>query len=346
MKQQKALKTISGLKDSGLIESQQVESLQKVAEKFNVGITPEMIDLIGRADSQDPIAKQFLPDIQELAEQPTELADPIGDYNFEPVKGIVHRYSDRCLLKIANVCPVYCRFCFRKTMIGSHTRALSKVEIEAAVHYIEAHSEIWEVILTGGDPFILKPSKIATLLTRLDKIPHVEIVRFHTRMPIVKPECVTDELIAALKKCKVCYVMIHTNHPKEFTEKAQAACARLIDAGIPLLSQTVLLKDINDNEETLIALMRTLVRNRIKPYYLHHLDLVKGTSHFRVPIRKGQQLMKALQKISGLCQPTYVIDIPGGAGKMPIGPCYLKELAERDWQIEAADGKIHRYLES
>ncbi len=343
MKNSKSLKSIDDLLERKLITKENAPALQKVVDRFSLLITPSMANLMEEDHHQDPISQQFLPQISELDETDDELADPIGDQVHEVVKGVVHRYPDRCLLKIINTCPIYCRFCFRKEMIGPSKPTLTKQELTTAFEYIRANSEIWEVILTGGDPLLLKPSRLKKILSTLSEIKHVEIVRIHTRIPIVDAERITEELLSALKSYKTLYVAIHANHPKEFTPGAIKACAALVDAGIPLLSQSVLLKGVNDSEPVLVELMKTFVRNKIKPYYLHHPDLAKGTEHFRLSIERGQQLVKSLQgNISGLCQPTYVLDVPGGKGKVPIGPCYLRK-QDKNWLLEDFNGETHCY---
>ena len=289
----------------------------ELASRYAIAVTPTMEALIDDADPADPIARQFRPDPRELITAPEELADPIGDDAHAPVEGVVHRYPDRVLLKPVHVCPVYCRFCFRREMVGPGKRpALTQAALDKALAYIEAHDEIWEVILSGGDPFLLSPRRAAEITQRLSAIAHVKVIRWHTRVPVVDPARVTDEFVRAIKSDKAVYVALHANHPRELTTEARAACAKLIDAGVPMLSQSVLLRGVNDNVETLAALMRAFVEARIKPYYLHHPDLAPGTSHFRLSIEEGRALVRALRDtVSGLCQPTYVIDIPGGVSK-------------------------------
>jgi lysine 2,3-aminomutase len=249
------------------------------------------------------------------------------------------------LLKLVNACAVYCRFCFRREMVGPGRGALSPRALAAALNYIRATSQIWEVILTGGDPLILSVRRLAGVIQAVSAIPHVKVLRVHTRVPVVAPERISAALVRALRvpirKDKASYLVLHANHPRELGKAARAACARLIDAGIAMLSQTVLLRGVNDDVETLSALMRTLVECRIKPYYLHHADLAPGTAHFRTTIAEGQALMRALRgRYSGLCQPAYVLDIPGGYGKSPIGPNYL---AEDGSMVEDFNGRLHAY---
>ncbi|WP_112663637.1 lysine-2,3-aminomutase-like protein [Microvirga flavescens] len=318
----RALKTAQDLVKAELLPPERLAEIEQVAERYAIAITPAMADLIDRNDPDDPIARQFVPHGAELKQTSEELADPIGDLAHSPVEGIVHRYPDRVLLKAVHVCPVYCRFCFRREMVGPQgLGTLSPEAMGEAFDYIATHPEIWEVILTGGDPLVLSPRRLADITERLAAIDHVKVVRFHTRVPVVDPGHVDADLIAALKASgKAIYVALHANHPREFTSQARAACARLVDAGVVMVSQSVLLRGVNDDPDILAALMRAFVEARIKPYYLHHPDLAPGTEHFRLSIAEGQALVAGLRgKISGLCQPTYVLDIPGGHGKAPIG---------------------------
>jgi lysine 2,3-aminomutase len=246
------------------------------------------------------------------------------------------------LLKLVNACAVYCRFCFRREMVGPGRGGLSPKALAAALDYIRATPQIWEVILTGGDPLVLSARRLKDVMTELAAIPHVKVLRIHTRVPVAAPERVSAALVRALRVGnKASFVVLHANHPRELSKKTRAACARLIDAGIPMLSQTVLLRGVNDDGETLGALMRVLVECRIKPYYLHHADLAPGTAHLRTTIAEGQALMRKLHgRTSGLCQPAYVLDIPGGYGKSPIGPNYLSADGSI---VQDFMGRVHRY---
>ena len=318
-----------------------LSGLQQVAARYAVAITPAVTDMIDPSDPHDPIAKQFLPDVRELDQQPEENADPIGDDAHSPVEGVVHRYPDRVLLKLVNACAVYCRFCFRREMVGPGRGGLSRAALDAALDYIAGTPEIWEVILTGGDPLVLSPRRLKAVMARLAAIDHVKVIRVHTRLPAVAPEKITPALVKALRTGKATFVVLHANHARELTDYARAACARLIDAGIPMLSQSVLLRGVNDDADTLGQLMRALVECRIKPYYLHHADLAPGTAHFRTTIAEGQALMRTLHgRTSGLCQPSYVLDIPGGHGKSPIGPIYLSADCS---EVEDFHGRRHAY---
>ena len=333
------------LVSAGVIEASRLEEITRVADKFAVGLTTDVAALIDPADSDDPIAAQFVPSGAELEIAPEERADPIGDGRWSPVPGIVHHYPDRVLLKPTLLCPVYCRFCFRREVVGKRPAMLDQSALERAFQYIRQRPEIWEVIVTGGDPFVLAPRRLADIVRTLDQIPHVAVIRFHTRAPVVEPRRVTSELVEALAAEKAVYVVVHANHPRELTPQARQGLTRLSRAGIPLLSQTVLLRGVNDDAAVLEALFRALVAMRVKPYYLHHADLARGTAHFRTGIATGQRLVRSLRgRISGLCQPTYVLDIPGGYGKVPIAPCAVSAGGEAGgWNVEDPDGVRHAY---
>lgn len=320
----KTLRNISDLAAAGLIAESDLTALHTVAEKYAVAISPHLQGLL----QHDGIKRQFVPDTNELTTSKNEMTDPIGDQAHSPVKGLIHRYPDRCLLQPVTMCPVYCRFCFRRETVGQGNAALTAQEFEACYEYIQQHSEIWEVILSGGDPLILKPKQLQQIITRLDQIKHVEIIRIHTRIPTVDPQRINAELVKILTQRRPVYVILHINHPDEFVPASIDAINMLANNGIVLLGQSVLLKGINDNIDTLGQLFRSMVKYRIKPYYLHHVDLAPGTNHFKTTIAQGQELMTQLRgTYSGLCQPQYVLDIPGGAGKSPIGPNYLSPTA-------------------
>ncbi len=322
----KTLRSIPELQGAGLVADSDSAALEAVAARYAVAITPDMLALIDRSDPADPIARQLVPDARELDQRPEERADPIGDRAHEPVPGIVHRYPDRVLLKLTHVCPVYCRFCFRREMVGpGGASALAGDALDRALAYIRDTPAIREVILTGGDPLMLAPRRIAEVTQRLSAIGHVRVLRWHSRVPVVDPARITPALVDALRSSdRAVYVGVHTNHPRELTAAARAAIARLADAGLVLVSQTVLLAGVNDDAATLADLFTELVALRVKPYYLHHADLAPGTAHFRTTIAKGQDIMRALRgRISGLALPTYVLDVPGGFGKVPVGPQYL-----------------------
>ncbi len=346
MKEEHALYSIDALIKHGLVSADLRHPLSKVADRYAIAVTTSMADLIDPNNPNDPIGLQFLPQEAELVTVQGEDPDPIGDVAHSPVEGIIHRYKDRVLLKLLHICPVYCRFCFRRETVGPQgAGTLGPDAIGAALNYIRDHDEIWEVILTGGDPLALSPRRLKDVMSALSQIDHVRIVRFHTRVPAVDPSRINEALVEALKASgKTIYIALHANHPRELTPAARIAIARLVDAGFAMVSQTVLLRGINDDIETLTMLMRSFVENRIKPYYLHHGDLAPGTSHFRVDIERGQNLVRALLgRVSGLCQPSYVLDIPGGHGKSPIGPAYLERNATQDYEVTDFNGRAHGY---
>jgi lysine 2,3-aminomutase len=342
---ERVLRSPEELAAAELIEPERIGALEAVAARYAVAITPALRRLIDPADRTDPIAAQFVPNEAERHATRDELLDPIGDDRHSPVEGIVHRYPDRVLLKPTKVCAAYCRFCFRRETVGAaEDQMLSAPALDAALGYIAAHTEIWEVILTGGDPFILSPRRLAALTQRLSAIPHVKVVRWHTRVPVADPDRVDKPLVRAIRtKRQATYVAVHVNHPRELSDEARAACARLVNAGIPLLGQSVLLRGINDNPDTLEALMRALVEARIKPYYLHHPDLAPGTARFRTTIAEGQALVRELRaRASGLCQPAYVLDIPGGHAKANLALTDVTGEAG-DYRLRDGEGRLHPY---
>lgn len=338
---QKTLRSAEALADAGLIAAGDAALAERAAAALPIAVTAQIAELIDPGDALDPIARQFVPAAEELAVTPADRADPIGDEAHSPCPGIVHRYPDRVLLMPVTACAAYCRFCFRREGVGGGV--LPEADLAAALAYIRDHDDIWEVIISGGDPLILSPRRLAALIAALDAMPHVATIRIHSRVPVVEPDRIDGALVEALKAETPVYVALHCNHAAELGHGARAACRRLADGGIPLLGQTVLLKGVNDDAGTLERLMRTMVANRIKPYYLHHGDLARGTAHFRTTIAEGQTLMRRLRgRLSGIAQPTYVLDIPGGHGKVPIGPCYLSEAAD-GLLVEDFKGRSHPY---
>ncbi|MBX7199437.1 MAG: lysine-2,3-aminomutase-like protein [Rhodospirillaceae bacterium] len=337
----RSLTTPAALADAGLLAADAVPGLAGVAERYAIGVTPALVALSG---AHPAIARQFVPAAEELLVSPAERADPIGDHAHSPVKGIVHRYPDRLLLMPTLSCAVYCRFCFRRESVGD-AGVLSPAEMTAALDYIRATESVWEVILTGGDPLTLSARRLSEILTVLDTIPHVKTVRIHTRVPVAAPERIDGGLIAALTAIsKPVYVGIHCNHAAELTADVKAACGRMANAGIPLLAQSVLLKGVNDSVEALDNLFRALVETRVRPYYLHHLDLAPGTGHFRVAVEEGQRLVQALRgRLSGLALPTYILDIPGGAGKVPAGAAYMSPEGDGTFLVRDPQGSTHAY---
>ncbi|PYB70474.1 MULTISPECIES: lysine-2,3-aminomutase-like protein [Rhizobium] len=342
------LRTVEDLVSAGLVKPGPAKALDAVTERYAIALTPTVARLIDTSDPLDPIAAQYLPTAAELIEHPDERPDPIGDHPHSPVDGIVHRYPDRVLLKLLHVCPVYCRFCFRREMVGPDgDGTLSSQQLDTALDYIRSHDGIWEVILTGGDPLILSPRRLRDVMQALATIDHVKIVRIHSRVPAVDPARITPELVEALKSGgKTVFVALHANHPRELTPEVRAACTRLVDAGISMVSQSVLLKGINDHADTLAALMRAFVEMRVKPYYLHHPDMAPGTGHFRLTIAEGQAIMRELRnRISGLCIPQYILDLPDGHGKVEAGASALRQVEPNRYIIVDRHGDERSYQE-
>lgn len=343
LKTRRTLRTPRELAEVGLISPDHVADIARVDEVFSIGVSPEMLDRMEPGQDHDPVSRQFVPDMRELEVLPEERSDPIGDVPYMPIKGITHRYPDRLLLIPTHSCAVYCRFCFRREKVGPGQEYLSPEEMASAIDYIRAHPDVREVILTGGDPLILSARRIRQIVADLAAIDHIDLIRFHTRIPIVAPELVTSELIDAFDTEKIICIVVHANHASEFGDAARATLKRLRKAGMMLVSHSVLLKGVNDNPDAMTDLLREFVRNGVKPYYLHHCDLVEGTSHFRTSFEEGQALMRAIRgRVSGLCQPSYVLHIPEGYGKVPISPTYLERDGDR-WSVTDYQGGRHTY---
>lgn len=293
-------------------------SINAVSSRYPVRVTDYYASLI--KEPGDGIWNQCMPDIREL-EDYDQSPDPLAESSLSPVPGLIHRYPDRVVMLVSNRCPVYCRFCMRKRMVGSGDAPMSKEALSAALDYIATHPAIHDVILSGGDPLMLDDESLSVILSRLRAIPHVSIIRIGTRIPVTFPTRITSELCEMLKKFHPLYINTHFNHPAEITTESRTACTLLADAGIPLGNQTVLLRGINDTVETMRVLMTDLLTMRVKPYYLHQMDLVQGTAHFRTSVRKGLEIMRGLRgHISGLAIPHYVIDLPKGKGKVALLP--------------------------
>lgn len=318
------LRSAEALLAAGLISPAALAGAAATEARYAVAISPAMRALIHHA--ADPIGRQFIPDPAELIPAPHESADPIADDALSPVKGVVHRYADRALLKPLLVCPVYCRFCFRREHVGPDGGVLTDAELQAAYAWFADHPEVTEIILTGGDPLMLSPRRLADIVGTLSKMEHVQTIRVHTRVPVADPERLTGALAAALETDRSMWLVVHANHASEFSAQAGAALRRLRALGIPLLGQSVLLRGVNDSTQALEALFRSMIGHRMKPYYLHQLDAAPGTARFHVPIAEGRALLESLRgRVTGLAWPTYVLDVPGGRGKAPIGPDYLND---------------------
>jgi lysine 2,3-aminomutase len=316
------IRDIDGLIRAGWAAEADRASLEAVGERYAIAIPPALASLIG--DARDPIGRQFVPHADERQQAPHENPDPIGDDALSPLPGIVHRYADRVLLKPLLVCPVYCRFCFRREHVGPDGGLLTQAQLDAAYAWIRERQGVREVILTGGDPLMLSPRRLGAIMAALSAIPHVETIRLHSRLPVASPDRLTEAMADAMASDRAVWLVVHANHAREFTDAARAALRRVQRQAIPVLGQSVLLRGVNDTEEALESLLRAMVAARVKPYYLHQLDPAPGTARFQVPIPEGQAILRRLRgRVTGLAWPTYVLDIPGGAGKVPIGPAYL-----------------------
>ncbi|MGG5821669.1 lysine-2,3-aminomutase-like protein [Falsiroseomonas sp. HW251] len=321
----RTLRSARDLVAAGLLPAASAPAAEAVAARYAIAVTPAVAALIGDVSDPlgDPIGLQYIPDAAELVTAPHEADDPTADAPFTPVKGVVRRYPDRALLKPLLACPVYCRFCFRREVVGPDGGLLTEAELEAAIAWLAATPAIREVILTGGDPLMLSPRRLASLLSRLAAIPHVEILRIHSRVPVADPARVTPALAGALGREKPLYLCVHANHEREFTPEAGSALRRLRGVAT-LLGQSVLLRGVNDREAALEALFRAMLRHGVKPYYLHQLDPAPGTARFAVPEAEGLRLVGALRgRLSGLGQPLYVKETPGGGGKVPVRAAFL-----------------------
>jgi lysine 2,3-aminomutase len=315
--QNRTLRAVDDIIQAGLATEATRDALNAVAARYAIAIPPALRALI--AAPTDPIGLQFIPNAAELITALHEHADPVADEALSPIPGIVHRYPDRALLKPLLACPVYCRFCFRREQVGPDGGLLSDAQLSTAYAYLAAHPEIREVILTGGDPLILSPRRLQQILQNLSLIPHIEVLRLHTRVPVADPSLITDALADALDIATPLFIAVHINHETELTPAATAAIEKLQRRRIPILGQTVLLAGVNDNETALGNLFRAMLRARIKPYYLHQLDAAPGTARFHVPPDRGRELLANLRgHISGTALPTYIYDRPGGLGKIPL----------------------------
>ncbi|XAO71411.1 MAG: lysine-2,3-aminomutase-like protein [Acetobacteraceae bacterium] len=317
-----SIRDVAALVEAGLVSPTMMDPLRPVEARYDIAITPAFRDLIQSAD--DPIGRQVIPRVEELDQAAFQMADPIGDAHHAPVKGVVHRYEDRALLTPLLICPIYCRFCFRRERVGAEGGLLTDAELEAALDWFRQHQDVREVILTGGDPLMLSPRRLARIIAALSDMAHIDIIRIHSRVPVADPERLTPALLDTLSTEKVLWLVTHVNHAAELSTTASQALRHVRKRGIPVLSQSVLLRGVNDSVEVMEALLRRLVQLGVKPYYLHHLDPAPGTEHFRVPVERGLEILRGLRgRVTGLAWPTYVMDIAGGYGKVPLGPHYL-----------------------
>ncbi|MBM3308730.1 MAG: lysine 2,3-aminomutase [Candidatus Altiarchaeales archaeon] len=337
-------KSINTIEELSLKLNTNLSELEEVVKKYPLRINPYYLGLIKEKD--DPIWRQCVPDLRELTD-PIGMEDPLHEDKDSPVPGLTHRYPDRVLLLISNQCAMYCRFCTRKRKVGDPAKRITKEQIMQGINYIRAHPKIRDVILSGGDPLLLKDGMLEFILRQLRKISHIEVIRIGTRIPCALPQRVTPELCNMLKKYHPLYINIHFNHPDEITPESMEACEMLADAGIPLGCQTVLLKGVNDSPKVMKELMHKLLKMRVKPYYIYQCDLARGVNHFRTKISKGLEVISALRgHTSGLAVPHYVVDAPGGGGKIPVQPDYVVEKNEKEIVLRNYAGKNYTYPET
>lgn len=324
------------------------EGIKSAKGRMAMAITPYWAALIDAEDPNCPIRRQAIPTVNEFQVGPHEMVDPCGEDNDSPAPHLVHRYPDRVLLLATEACAMYCRHCTRRRLVGNEARAdaSSENKWDAALDYIRSNKKIRDVLISGGDPLILEEDALEDLLKKLRSIPSVEFLRLGTRVPVTLPQRVTDSLITMLKKYAPIWISIHFNHPKEITKRSKIACDMLSDAGFPLGSQTVLLQGVNDRPYIMRKLMQELLRIRVRPYYIYQCDPVRGTGHFRTPVSVGINIIEKLRgHTSGYAVPTYVIDGPGGGGKIPVGPNYVLSQAKGKYVLRNYRSKIYTYLE-
>lgn len=329
-----------------LTEEEWVAAQHAERQGFPISITPYYLGLIRASDPACPIRRQVVPAVAEQFFAESDLRDPLGEEAHQVAPELVQRYPDRALLLATDRCSVYCRFCTRSRMVGQGGGVRSSDRLAQAFEYLRAHPEVKDVIVSGGDPLVMATNKLVSLLQRLRGIESIETIRLATRVPVTLPQRIQDELLAALRPFHPLWVMTHFNHPRELTEESRAACIALADAGFPVMNQTVLLSGVNDDAETLTALFRGLVKVRVRPYYLLQMDPVRGTSHLRTPLRKGEEIMRQLTgHLSGIALPKFIVDTPGGFGKVPAGPSFVVERGEGYTRFQSPRGNLVDYFD-
>ena len=341
-----AVKSLDELKKYVKLSSQEEEGVNKCLATLRMAITPYYLSLINLEDAKDPVRLQSIPTSLELHKASADLYDPLNEEGDSPAPGLTHRYPDRVLLLITDQCGMYCRHCTRRRFAGQQDKALPMEQIERAIEYIKSHTEVRDVLLSGGDPLLVSDNILESIIKKIRAIPHVEIIRIGTRTPVVLPQRITKELCDMLKKYHPIWLNTHFNHPDEITTESIAACTMLADAGIPLGNQSVLLAGVNDCAHVMKNIVQKLVKIRVRPYYLFHCDLSMGLEHFRVPVAKGIDIIEALRgHTSGYSVPTFVVDAPEGGGKIPVMPNYLISQAVGRAILRNFEGVITTYTE-
>lgn len=340
------IETVEELKKYLPLSEEEEEAISKALQKLRMAITPYYLSLIDPNDPNDPIRKRAVPTIHELYQAPEDLVDPLYEDVDSPVPGLTHRYPDRVLMLVTDQCSMYCRHCTRRRFAGETDAPMPMDKIEKQIEYIRNTPQIRDVLISGGDPLTLSDSRLEEIIKRLREIPHVEIIRIGSSVPVVLPMRITPELVNMLKKYHPIWLNTHFNHPHEITEDSKRACEMLADAGIPLGNQTVLLRGVNDCVHVMKRLVHELVKIRVRPYYIYQCDLSFGLSHFRTPVSKGIEIIEGLRgHTSGYCVPTFVVDAPGGGGKIPVGPNYVISQSHDKIVLRNYEGVIVTYVE-
>lgn len=335
--------SLDALKEFMPVTPEEEKAFQAAGKNLPFAVTPYYLDLIDPGNAQDPIRKTVIPRMAEFTTSASEMVDPCGEDGSMVAPGLVHRYPDRVLFLVNETCSVYCRYCTRSRLVGSGKH---EVDFSASYEYLRNHPEVRDVLISGGDPLVMADHKLEEIIRNLRDIPSIEVVRIGTKIPVVLPQRITEDLLAMLKKYHPIYMSIHFLHPDEITPEVSRACNMIADAGIPTFSQTVLLKGVNDDPEVMKSLMLNLLRLRVRPYYIYQCDPVQGTSHFRTTINKGLEIMEHLRgHITGYAVPTYVVDAPGGGGKIPVSPDYIVSREPGKTVLRNFKGDIYQYVD-
>ena len=338
--------TYEQLKEILELTSEEIEGIKHSKGRLALAVTPYFASLMDPFNPNCPIRRQAIPRVEEIHLSKNEMVDPLGEDKHSPVPGLVHRYPDRVLLLVTDQCAVYCRYCTRRRLVGSHERSITQGNFEEVLRYLKSHRKVRDVLLSGGDPLLLENERLEEILSRLRALPHIELLRIGTRVPVTLPQRITGGLVRMLKKYHPLMISIHFTHPKEITEAVRRACNELADGGIPLGSQTVLLKSINDKPYIMKKLVQELLKIRVRPYYIYQCDLAMGTEHFRTSVATGIQIIEKLRgHTTGYAVPTYVVDAPGGGGKIPLQPDYVVSRGKGKIALRNYEGKIFEYSE-
>jgi len=325
---------------------EEIEGIKQSKGRLALAVTPYFVSIMDAGNPNCPVRRQAIPRIEECHLSKNDLVDPCGEDKNSPVPGLVHRYPDRVLLLVTDQCATYCRYCTRRRLVGSNERAITQGNFEEVLKYLKTHKKVRDVLLSGGDPLLLENERLEEILSRVRMIPHIELLRIGTRVPVTLPQRITVGLVRMLKKYHPLMISIHFTHPKEITDAVREACSELADGGIPLGSQTVLLKGINDKPYVMKKLVHELLKIRVRPYYIYQCDLATGTEHFRTSVATGVQIIEKLRgHTTGYAIPTYVIDAPGGGGKIPVGPEYLIAKEKGKLVLRNYEGQVFEYPE-